>query len=73
MSKYQEIIKIGEVEFFRRYSNVVPAITISEYGILKQDIQKRGILVSITRSDDGIRHFSDRRSSEWIGIALYRY
>ena len=47
MSKDQEIIKIGEVEFFRRYSNVVPAITISEYGILKQDIQKRGILVPI--------------------------
>ena len=47
MSKDQEIIKIGEVEFFRRYSNVVPAITISEYGILKQDIQKRGVLVPI--------------------------
>ena len=47
MSKKQEIIKIGEVEFYKRYSNVVPALTISEYGILEQDIQKRGILVPI--------------------------
>lgn len=43
----QEIIRIGEVEFYIRYSNVVPALTITEYNVLKQDIQQRGILVSI--------------------------
>ena len=47
MNEDQEIIKIGEAEFFKRYSNVVPAITISEYDILKEDIQIRGILVPI--------------------------